>query len=136
LNTRFLLSLQKTCHEDDNINAAVCTFLTHYSPIPTFHYSNWGEAPNLMTIQQEQLDRAIEIPETFGATRLILFGSAAHDLEQAKDIDLACDGVAGWKIFELGARLEEELKIALDLIPLSPPNRFTRIIERRGRLLL
>ena len=89
-----------------------------------------------MTIQPEQLDRAIEIAETFGATRLILFGSAARDPEQAKDIDLACDGVAGWKIFELGARLEEELKMPLDLIPLSPPNRFTRIIERRGRVLL
>ncbi len=89
-----------------------------------------------MTIQQEQLDRAIEIAETFGATRLILCGSAATDPEQAKDIDLACDGVAGWKIFELGARLEEELKMPLDLIPLSPPNRFTRIIERRGRVLL
>jgi predicted nucleotidyltransferase len=89
-----------------------------------------------MTVQQEQLDRAIEIAETFGATRLILFGSAATDPEQANDIDLACDGVAGWKIFELGARLEEELKMPLDLIPLSPPNRFTRIIERRGRVLL
>ena len=89
-----------------------------------------------MTIQQEQLDRAIEIAETFGATRLILFGSAATNPEQAKDIDLACDGVAGWKIFELGACLEEELKMQLDLVPLSPPNRFTRIIERRGRVLL
>lgn len=89
-----------------------------------------------MTIQQEQLDRAIEIAETFGATRLILFGSAATNPEQAKDIDLACDGVAGWKIFELGACLEEELKMPLDLVPLSPPNRFTRIIERRGTVLL
>lgn len=89
-----------------------------------------------MTIQQEQLERAIEIAETFGATRLILFGSAVTDPKQAKDIDLACDGVSGWKIFELGARLEEELKIPLDLVPLSPPNRFTRIIERRGRVLL
>ena len=89
-----------------------------------------------MTIQQEQINRAVEIAETFGATRLILFGRAATDPEQAKDIDLACDGVAGWKIFELGARLEEELKMPLDLIPLSPPNRLTRIIERRGRMLL
>ena len=89
-----------------------------------------------MTIQQKQLDRAIKIAETFGATRLILFGSAAADPEKAKDIDLACDGVEGWKIFELGARLEEELEMPLDLIPLSPPSRLTRIIERRGRVLL
>jgi predicted nucleotidyltransferase len=89
-----------------------------------------------MTIKKEQLHRAVEIAEAFGATRLILFGSAAAEPEQAKDIDLACDGVAGWKLFELGARLEEELKVPLDLIPLSPPNRFTRIIERRGTVLL
>jgi len=89
-----------------------------------------------MAIQQEQIKRAIKIAETFGATRLILFGRTATEPDQAKDIDLACDGVPGWKLFEIGARLEEELKIPLDLIPLSPPNRFTRIIERRGTVLL
>ena len=89
-----------------------------------------------MAIQQEQIQRVIKIAKAFGATRLILFGSAATEPEQAKDIDLACDGVAGWKLFELGARLEEELKMPLDLIPLSPSNRFTRIIERRGTVLL
>jgi predicted nucleotidyltransferase len=91
---------------------------------------------NAMAIQQEHIRRVIKIAESFGATRLILFGSAATEPEQAKDIDLACDGVAGWKLFELGARLEEELKMPLDLIPLSPPNRYTRIIERRGTVLL
>ena len=89
-----------------------------------------------MAVQQEQIRRVIKIAEAFGATRLILFGSAATEPDQAKDIDLACDGVAGWKLFELGARLEEELKMPFDLIPLSPPNRFTRIIERRGTVLL
>ena len=89
-----------------------------------------------MTIRIEQIRRVIKIAEAFGVTRLILFGSAATEPEQAKDIDLACDGVAGWNFFELGARLEEELKVPLDLIPLSPPNRFTRIIERIGTVLL
>ena len=89
-----------------------------------------------MAIQQEQIKRAIKIAEAFGAIRLILFGRAAAEPEQAKDIDLACDGVSGWKLFEIGARLEEELKMPLDLIPLSPPNRFTRIIESRGTVLL
>jgi predicted nucleotidyltransferase len=89
-----------------------------------------------MAAQQEQIKRAIKIAEAFGATRLILFGRAATEPDQAKDMDLACDSVPGWKIFELGARLEEELKIPLDLIPLSPPNRFTRTIEHRGTVLL
>ena len=88
-----------------------------------------------MKIQQEHLNRAIELAKTYGVTRLLLFGSAATDLEQAKDLDLACDGIIGWKLYELGARLEEELNVPLDLVPLSPPSRFTDIIERRGKVL-
>jgi predicted nucleotidyltransferase len=89
-----------------------------------------------MAIRPEQLNQAVSLAKAFGATRLILFGSAATNPEQARDLDLACDGVPGWKLYELGARLEEELKIPLDLVPLSPPNRFTRIIERHGKILL
>jgi predicted nucleotidyltransferase len=68
-----------------------------------------------MAIQQEQLERAITLAKAYGATRLILFGSAATAPQQARDLDLACDGVSGWKFYELGARLEEELRIPLDL---------------------
>jgi predicted nucleotidyltransferase len=89
-----------------------------------------------MAIRQEQIDRAIVLAKAYGATRLILFGSAAAAPEQVRDLDLGCDGVAGWKLYELGARLEEELRIPLDLVPLDPPTRFTRLIERRGRVLL
>jgi predicted nucleotidyltransferase len=89
-----------------------------------------------MAIQQDQLKRAIALAKVYGATRLILFGSAATAPEQARDLDLACDGVSGWKLYELGARIEEELRIPLDLVPLSPPTRFTRLIERRGKVLL
>jgi predicted nucleotidyltransferase len=89
-----------------------------------------------MAIHQEQLDRAIALVKAYGATRLILFGSAATAPEQAKDLDLACDGVTGWEFYELGARLEEELRVPLDLVPLSPPTPFTRLIERRGKVLL
>ena len=89
-----------------------------------------------MSIKPEQLDRAIALAKSFGATRLILFGSAASKLGEAGDLDLACDGVSGWKFYELGARLEEELKIPLDLISLNPPTRFTRLIERKGKVLV
>jgi len=89
-----------------------------------------------MSIEPEQLDRAIAIAKSFGATRLILFGSAASTPDEAGDLDLACDGVSGWKLYELGARLEEELKIPLDLISLNPPTHFTRLIERKGKVLV
>jgi predicted nucleotidyltransferase len=89
-----------------------------------------------MAIRQEQLDRAIALAKAYGVTRLILFGSAATHPERARDLDLACAGVTGWRIYELGARLEEELRIPLDLVPLTPPTPFTRLIERRGKVLL
>jgi predicted nucleotidyltransferase len=89
-----------------------------------------------MSIHQEQLDRAIAIAISYGATRLILFGSAAIKPDEARDLDLACGGVEGWEFYELVARLEEELEMPLDLISLNPPTRFTRLIERKGKVLV
>ena len=89
-----------------------------------------------MAIRQEQIERAIALAKAYGATHLILFGSAANSPERARDLDLVCAGVAGWKLYELRARLEEELRVPLDLIPLNPPTPFTRLIERRGKMLL
>lgn len=89
-----------------------------------------------MALQQAQLDRAVAMARAFGATRLILFGSALHGLDHARDLDLACDGVDGWKLYELGAQLEEALRVPVDLIPLTPPTRLTKIIEAQGRVLV
>jgi len=89
-----------------------------------------------MSIRQEQIDRTVELARAYGATRLILFGSAATEPERAHDLDLACDGVPGWRLYELGAQIEDELRIPLDLVPLKPPSRFTHLIEQRGKVLL
>lgn len=89
-----------------------------------------------MAIEQTHLDQAIVLAKTYGATRLILFGSALSRPDQAHDLDLACDGVAGWQLYELGARLEEALQVPLDLVPLTPSTRLTQLIERRGKVLL
>lgn len=89
-----------------------------------------------MAITQKHLDRAVALAKTYGATRLLLFGSALSRPQQAHDLDLACDGIAGWKLYELGARLEEELQMPLDLVPLTPPTRLTQLIEHRGKVLL
>lgn len=89
-----------------------------------------------MPITQAQIEKIASLAKSYGANRLILFGSAAEDPERARDIDIACDGVPGWKLFELAARLEEELHVPLDVVSLSPPTRFTRHIESRGKVLL
>ena len=89
-----------------------------------------------MAIGQTQIQKIITMAKAYGAVRLILFGSSLDTPEEARDIDLACDGVSGWKLYELAARLEEELNAPLDIVPLSPQTRFTRLIERKGKVLL
>jgi len=88
-----------------------------------------------MPIGEAELDHCTEIAKEFGATRLILFGSALESPATARDIDLACEGVDGWRLFELGARLEEEVGVEVDLIPLRPEERFCRYVARKGRVL-
>ena len=51
-----------------------------------------------MGITEGQIARAVALAKAYGATRLILFGSALEDPERAKDLDLALEGVAGWKL--------------------------------------
>lgn len=89
-----------------------------------------------MTITQAQIEKIVSLARSYGATRLILFGSIIEKPAEARDVDIACDGVVGWKLYELAARIEEELHTPLDLVPLSPPSRFTRRIESKGRIIL
>lgn len=88
-----------------------------------------------MGIDSSQIERCVVIARNFGARKLVLFGSAAESLENACDLDIACDGVEGWKLFELGARIEEELGIPVDIVPLKPVTRFTRYIARKGKVI-
>ncbi len=89
-----------------------------------------------MAFNQDQFDKITSLAKKYGATRLILFGSAQESPETARDIDLACDGISGWKLYELAALLEEEINAPLDLVSLVPPTRFTQMIEKNGRRLI
>jgi predicted nucleotidyltransferase len=82
------------------------------------------------------LSKAVLVARRFGAKRLLLFGSALENPAAAHDLDLACAGVPGWKLFELASALEETLGVPLDLVPLDEPTPFTRLIEKRARVLL
>jgi uncharacterized protein len=89
-----------------------------------------------MAIEQSKIDRIVELARVYGATRLILFGSMVKTPLAARDIDIACDGVPGWKLYELAAKIEDELDVPLDIIPLQPATRLTIKIENEGRILI
>ena len=89
-----------------------------------------------MAFDPSKIEKIVQLARTYGATRLILFGSAMDMPQTAHDVDIACDGVPGWKLFELAAKIEDELDIPFDIIPLTPATRFTLNIEKKGKVLL
>jgi predicted nucleotidyltransferase len=93
--------------------------------------TNFAEI-NKMTISKEQINLCISLAREFGARKLILFGSGLEETGSFNDIDLACDGIAGWKLYEFGARLEELLAIPVDLVALNPPNALYKVYRKKG----
>ena len=88
-----------------------------------------------MPITEDQIDQAVRIAREHGATRVVLFGSALDRPAQARDLDLAVEGVGGWDFFGLGAQLDRALGLPVDLVPLDPPTPFSRHVERWGKTL-
>lgn len=88
-----------------------------------------------MAVDPQAIERSVALARQFGATRVLVFGSAADSPETARDLDLACEGVEGWDLFRLGARLEEELRANVDLVPLLPNDHFSEFIARTGRVV-
>jgi uncharacterized protein len=84
----------------------------------------------------EVIDKAVGPARGYGATELFLLGSALDPSRDAGDLDFACRGVEGWKLFGFGAALEERLDMPVDVVPLDDPNDFTRLIEPQARRLL
>ncbi len=71
----------------------------------------------------------------YGARRVILFGSTANSPEKARDLDIACDGVAPSRFYELAGRLSRTLRLPVDLVDLSDNTAFTKYISKK-RLVL
>ena len=88
-----------------------------------------------MPVPAVDLEKAVALAIRYGARRLILFGSYQTSPETARDVDLAVEGVAGWKLFELGAEIERALRVPLDLVPLDEDTPLTQRIRRYGEVL-
>jgi len=86
-------------------------------------------------VTNEQINKCVEVAKRYGASRLVLFGSAAYDPANARDIDLLCEGVAGPAFFEMAGMMEHETRASVDVVPGVPRTRFVEVNERRGRMI-
>jgi len=88
-----------------------------------------------MAVTKEHISKAINLSKMYNVTQLILFGSTLENRSRANDLDLAVSGLDGWKFFELSARLEEELELNIDLIPLDENSKLSKHIRKVGKVI-
>ena len=86
-------------------------------------------------IKSDQIAKCIEVAKRYGAKRLVLFGSAVENPENARDIDLICSGVRGWQFLLMGADMENETGAIVDTVPADEPSEFVEYNLSRGKIL-
>lgn len=69
-----------------------------------------------MVMPKEKLQNAVELLRSFGARRVLLFGSYVHAPEQSRDIDLAVEGIPLQKLGAADMALYRLLRVPFDLI--------------------
>ncbi len=88
-----------------------------------------------MSVTDYQINAAVELAKKYGINKLLLFGSALTDPENAKDLDLGIEGLEGMKFFEFGGILENLIKIPVDIVDLTFEDRFIRYIKKTGKFI-
>ena len=73
-----------------------------------------------------------DLARTFDVRAVWLFGSAMQDESQARDIDLAVEGLAADKFFDFYAKLFFALPKPVDLVDLSQEPPIASIIREKG----
>ena len=89
-----------------------------------------------MPVEQAHIDQAVAIAKEFGATRVIVFGSAAHSPETANDLDIACAGVPPRNFYRMAGHLMTSLPVPVDVVALEDNVHFARHVEATGRVVL
>ena len=74
----------------------------------------------------------IELGRQFGVKRILLFGSSAREGTEARDIDLAVEGIPDALFFRFYGELLLRLSKPVDVLDLAKPSRFSSVISKEG----
>jgi predicted nucleotidyltransferase len=72
-----------------------------------------------MPVTSEHIQQAVAVARSYGATCIILFGSAANSPDTARDLDLAVEGVRGWEFYQLVGHLLTAIPVPVDIVALE-----------------
>ena len=82
-------------------------------------------------LNEIEKDLILACARKYGATELILFGSAVES-EAYRDIDLGVRGIPPASFFRFYGELLRKLARPVDVVDLSKPSPFTALIEQEG----
>jgi len=83
-------------------------------------------------ISEQDKAAICDLARRYDVGEVLLFGSSADREKQAKDIDLAVEGIAPEKFFRFYGDLLFGLSRPVDLIDLSKDTKFNRLVHREG----
>jgi predicted nucleotidyltransferase len=88
-----------------------------------------------MAVLNGDIEKAIELAVEFGVKKLLLFGSALTNPENANDLDLGVSGIEPSKFFLFGGKLENLIYKNVDLVPLDMDTPFINYIKNNGKYI-
>jgi predicted nucleotidyltransferase len=86
----------------------------------------------LIMISEIDRNTIIQMARRYGARRVLLFGSSLNSDREARDIDIAVDGVSPEMFFKFYGDLIFNISKPVDVVDLSQPGEFTSLIRQEG----
>ncbi len=83
-------------------------------------------------ISAETRRKIVECARAFGAKSVWLFGSSLSEGDRARDLDIAVEGVAADRVFDLYVRLDQLFPKPVDLVDLSAPLSIVPLVRATG----
>jgi predicted nucleotidyltransferase len=88
-----------------------------------------------MAVSIEQLQEVVRVLRQEGARRVLLFGSAVRNLTDARDIDIAVEGVPLGRILHADVAVNDLLGVPTDLVSREENPGFFDLISQGSRVL-
>lgn len=88
-----------------------------------------------MAVSAKQLQEVVRVLRQEGARRVLLFGSAVRSLTDARDIDIAVEGVPLGRILHADVAVNDLLGVPTDLVSREENPSFFDLISQGSRVL-
>lgn len=83
-------------------------------------------------VSQQDLQAISELAARYEVEQVLLFGSSTREDREARDLDLAVEGLDPAKFFQFYGDLLFSLSKPVDLVDLSRENKFTKLVRQEG----